>query len=520
MNVAALLGRAAVAYADRTAIRFGARRITYTELGEMAARMAGALRTAGLLPGDRVAIFMRNNPEYIISLFGAFHAGLCVVPVNVRLHPKELAHILGDAECRALVFGEESAAAVAEATAHADDLVLARVGRNGPGISFREMVEEGDQLAAIAEVASDDLAWLFYTSGTTGVPKGAMLTHRNLVAMTMNLLADVWSFKPEDVVLHVAPLSHGSGLYALGALARGAENIIHDQPSFEPAFALRVVERERVNVIAFVAPTMIVTLLDTPTDIDTSSLQCVIYGGGPMHVDIMREALTRFGKIFVQIYGQGESPMTITWLSAEAHDVGNLDLLASCGIARTDVEVRVVDEHERDVPVGEEGEVIARGDVVMKGYWRNREATEKSLLGGWLHTGDIGRLDERGNLYLLDRKTDLIITGGANVYPREVEEVLILHDRVREAVVFGVSDPLWGERIVAQVVPTPGASLQEDELIEFCKQHLASFKKPKHVRIVEHLPKNAYGKVLRRELKAAYEAVGSGDPEATRSPPG
>lgn len=237
-----------------------------------------------------------------------------------------------------------------------------------------------------------------------------------------------------------------------------------------------------------------------------------------MHVDIMREALTRFGKIFIQIYGQGESPMTITYLSAEAHDVNNLELLASCGGARTDVEVRIVDEHDRDVPVGEKGEVIARGDVVMKGYWRSREATEESLRGGWLHTGDIGRLDARGNLYLLDRKTDMIITGGSNVYPREVEEVLIRHNGIREAVVFGVNDPLWGESIVAHVVLRSGASPREDELIDFCKQHLASFKKPKQVRIVEELPKNAYGKVLRRELKAAYEASGSTDPKEVPSP--
>ena len=520
MNVASLLSRAALAHADRPAVRFGARRITYADLGEMAARMAGALRAAGLRPGDRVAIFMRNNPEYIISLFGAFHAGLCAVPVNARLHPRELAYILGNADCRALIFGEEKAPEVGESVGDADGLILVRVGDERPGVSFRRLLETADPSAAIAEVAPDDLAWLFYTSGTTGRPKGAMLTHRNLVAMTMNLLADVWSFQPEDVVLHVAPLSHGSGLYALGSLARGAENIIYDKPSFDPADALRVVQRERVNVIAFVAPTMIVTLLDTPSDIDTSSLQCVIYGGGPMHVDIMRQALTRFGKIFVQIYGQGEAPMTITYLSADAHDADNLDLLASCGVARTDVEVRVVDDRDRDMAVGAEGEVIARGDVVMKGYWRNRDATEKSLRGGWLHTGDIGRLDARGNLYLLDRKTDMIITGGSNVYPREVEEVLVLHDSAREAVVFGVSDPFWGERIVAEVVPRPGASLREDELIDFCKQHLASFKKPTQVRIVEELPKNAYGKVLRRELRAAYEAGGSGDSRAARSPSG
>ena len=508
MNTAAFLAKAAVAHGDRTALRFDAERISYAELDERVARLAGSLRARGLEHGDRLAIFMRNRPEYLVTIFAAFRAGLCAVPVNAKLHPSELAYILGNAGCAGLVFGEEKATEALEATATSPVAQLIRVGNDGRGVGFDQLIEDGDAATPLAEVGPDDLAWIFYTSGTTGVPKGAMLTHRNLVAMTMNALSDVYGFEPEDVVLHPAPLSHGCGLYALASLARGSDNIIYHQQSFDPAEMLRLVERERVTSIAFMAPTMIVMLLDAPASIDTSSLRSVIYGGGPMHVDIMREALARFGKVFIQIYGQGESPMTISYLRAEDHDIDEPEALASTGIARTDVEVRLVDEGGNEVEVGAEGEVCVRGDVVMKGYWNNPEATATALREGWLHTGDIGRFDDRGRLYLLDRKSDMIISGGTNIYPREVEEALIEHEGVREAVVFGVPDTVWGESVFACVVPATDAMPTEDELIEFCKGQLASFKKPRRVALVESLPKNAYGKVLRRELKEHYASEG------------
>ena len=505
MNTAAFLSKAGVAHGDRVALRYGDERLTYAELDEQAARLAGALLDAGLRAGDRLGIFMRNNPEYLVTIFAAFRAGLCAVPVNAKLHPSELAYILGNAECAGLVYGTEKAADVAAAMGESPLTQLVRVGDEGPGSSFSDLLAAGDPQTPMLDVEPDDLAWLFYTSGTTGFPKGAMLTHRNLISMTVNTLSDVYGFQPEDVVLHPAPLSHGCGLYALASLARGSDNIIYHHPSFDPAEMLQMVADEKVTSVAFMAPTMIVMLLDAPANIDTSSLRSVIYGGGPMHVDILREALARFGKVFIQIYGQGESPMTISYLRAEDHDIDDPEALASTGIARTDVEIRLVDDDGNEVPTGEEGEVSVSGDVVMKGYWNNPEATAKSLRGGWLYTGDIGRMDERGRLFLLDRKNDMIISGGTNIYPREVEEALIEHEGVREAVVFGVPDAVWGESVFACVVPAPDARPTEDELIEFCKGRLASFKKPKRVEIVDDLPKNAYGKVLRRELKERYK---------------
>lgn len=505
MNTAALLSKAGLAHGDRVALRFGDERLTYGELDERVARFAGALLNAGLARGDRLAIYMRNNPEYLITIFAAFRAGLCAVPVNVKLHPSELAYILGNAECAGLVYGSDQSAGVMEAIAESPVEHLVHVGDEGSGTSFADLLAKGDPRTPPTDVAQDDLAWLFYTSGTTGFPKGAMLTHRNLIAMTMNTLSDIYSFQPEDIVLHPAPLSHACGHVALASLARGSENIIYHHTSFDPAQMLQMVEDERVSSVAFMAPTMIVMLLDAPANIDTSSLRSIIYGGGPMHVDILREALARFGKVFIQIYGQGESPMTISYLRAEDHDINDPEALASTGIARTDVEIRLVDDEGDEVPVGQEGEVSVSGDVVMKGYWNNPEATAKSLRGGWLHTGDIGRMDERGRLFLLDRKNDMIISGGTNIYPREVEEALIEHEGVREAVVFGVPDTVWGESVFACVVPTPGTSPTEEALIEFCKSRLASFKKPKRVEIVDALPKNAYGKVLRRELQERYK---------------
>jgi len=500
MNVGALIEQAVVVYGDKAAIRFGNRTLSYADVGLDVARLADAFRQAGLAHGDRVAIFMRNNPEYLLTLFACFRAGLCAVPVNAKLHPNELAYILGNAECGALVFGEETAGSVADAVTKAPVDRLIRVGGSGQDDSFEDVVSSGDPDVSPADVEPDDLAWLFYTSGTTGFPKGAMLSHRNLISMTMNTLADVYTFEPEDVVLHPAPLSHGCGLYALATLARGCDNIIYDRPRFDPAEILRLVESERVTSIAFMAPTMIVMLLDAPAEIDTSSLRSIIYGGGPMHVDILREALARFGKVFTQIYGQGEAPMTISYLRAEDHDPDDDDALASTGIPRTDVEVRLVDDDGNNVAVGEEGEIAVRGDVVMQGYWNNPEATARSLQNGWLHTGDIGRFDRHGRLSLLD----MIISGGTNIYPREVEEVLVLHKSVREAAVFSVPDTVWGESVFACVVPASGEQPEAKDLIEFCKEHLASFKKPKHVEVVDDLPKNAYGKVLRRELKERY----------------
>jgi acyl-CoA synthetase (AMP-forming)/AMP-acid ligase II len=503
LNVATLLAQAAQARKHRPALRYGERKLTYAELDRRVRAFGSALLARGLRPGDRVALFMRNCPEYVLSMFGAFSAGLVAVPVNARLVARELEVILSDCGARALVFGDDEGSIVSGLSTTEPEVLL-QVG--GAQDSFASFLAGGDPTAPTAEVGPEAAAWLFYTSGTTGRPKGAELSHRSLLAMTLALLANVCDFRPDDRVLHVAPLSHGSGLYLIGSLARGAENVIFDGAGYDPAAVLELVERERVSVICFMAPTMIAMLLDARPATDTSSLRRVIYGGGPIHLEHARRMLQRFGPVFVQIYGQGEAPMTITSLAADAHDPLDPDALGSAGLPQVGVEVAVVDVNGRPLPPGSQGEVCVRGDVVMNGYWRNPEATAEALRGGWLHTGDLGRFDEQGRLFLLDRIHDTIISGGANIYPREVEEVLLRHPGVKDVAVFGLPDELWGESVAAAIVLEPGALPAEQELIEHCRREAAGFKRPKHLFVVDELPRNAYGKVLRRELRDRFRS--------------
>ena len=500
MNIASLLSEAA-RRAPEHGLSSGARRTTYAEAEARAAAIGSALRRRGLSRGDRVALFTPNCIELVIAMFGALRAGLVVVPINAKLVGEELGVILRDSDARVL-FAAREKAAVVDALDDAPPIVW--IGSD----ELSALIDEGDAHASVEQVDPADPAWLFYTSGTTGRPKGAVLSHRALTAMTLAQLANVCDFTADDKVLHVAPLSHGSGLYLFGAVARGSEQVIYDGAGYDPDAVLRLIERERVTAIAFLAPTMIAMLLECDGAADTSSLRCAVYGGGPIHVETSLRMLERFGPVFAQIYGMGESPMTITYLPRDAHAATDPETLASAGFTQLGVEVRVVDDEDRPVAVGEEGIVCVRGDVVMSGYWNNPDASADALRGGWLHTGDVGRFDERGRLFLLDRQNDTIISGGANVYPREVEDVLIRHPGVQEAVVFGVPDELWGERVVAAVVPAPELGVTEDELIGLCREHLASFKKPRQVVMVDELPKNAYGKVLRRVARERVSAGG------------
>jgi acyl-CoA synthetase (AMP-forming)/AMP-acid ligase II len=457
-------------------------------------------------PGDRVVIYLRNGFEYAIALFGLFRAGIIAVPANVKLHPREAAFIIEHSGAAAVVVDADAERALAEALPAGMSPSMIVVGDAANASSFEQVIESMSP-CAVAEVAPDDVAWIFYTSGTTGRPKGAMLSHRNLIVSAMNCLCDIYRFNVDDRVLHAAPLSHGSGIYIIPALAGGSENIVFDHPSFDPDVVLATVERERITALAFVAPTMIVRLLDGDPKHDTSSLRCAVYGGAPIHIEHLRAAIKRFGPIFVQLYGQGEAPMTISVLPARDHLSEDPTVLKSAGYVRTDVEVRILGEGNTELPPGENGEIAVRGDVVMRGYWNNPEATAAALSGGWLHTGDIGMFDAGGRLHLLDRRHDTIISGGSNIYPREVEDVLVRHPAVKEAIVFGVPDKEWGESVAAAVVLQDGAApVSADALINFCRENLASFKKPKIVQILPELPKNAYGKVLRRELKARFGA--------------
>ncbi|MFL5655116.1 MAG: acyl-CoA synthetase [Ktedonobacteraceae bacterium] len=509
MNTGSLLTKASRLYGNRLAIRYGEQRLTYAELNQRVGRLAQALQILGVRPGDRVAIVQRNGPALFETLFACFRAGAVAVPINVRLHPDEVAFICQDCEASVLVATGEYATSALQAHKQSPELQLVGVESIAGALDYETLLAAADPMTTDAEVDPDDLAWLFYTSGTTGKPKGAMLTHRNLLAMTMNYYADVNPIVPEDVVLHAAPLTHGSGLFGLPAIAKGATSVILHTPSFDVDMVFTLIQHLRITTIAFLAPTQIKMLLNGPYhSYDLGSLRCIAYGGGPMYIEDMKQAVQAFGPVLVQIYGQGEAPMTISYLRREEHvthgEPGAEQRLASAGIPRTDVEVRIVDDDDREVAAGTIGEIAARGSVVMAGYWNRPDATAEVLRGGWLHTGDIGMMDTQGYLYLLDRKKDMIISGGNNIYPREIEEVLLKHPAVYEVAVIGVPDPLWGESVKAIVALRPGMTVTEEEMNVFCRQHLASYKKPRTVEFVPDLPKNAYGKVLKRELREQY----------------
>jgi len=499
MNVARLLVRAGGAAADRPALYEGAAlRATYGALAEWVATLAGHMRGRfGLDPGDRVALVMANCWQYVEVLFATWHAGLVAVPINAKLHPKELTFIL-----------DHTAARIAFASA---DLAP---GLSAPALEAVIDVDSREYDALMADGAPapiepcrpDDTAWLFYTSGTTGRPKGAMLSHRNLLAMTLSYFADVDAITADDCIVHHAPMSHGSGMYILPHVAAAAAQVVPESRGFDPdeVFALLACHR---GVSFFAAPTMVRRLIDSPQAgrADTANLKTIVYGGGPMYVADCKRAMELLGPKLVQIYGQGESPMTITCLSRRHHTDRSHPRhearLASVGVAHAVVEVMVADAGDQPLSCGETGEVLVRGETVMTGYWRNPDATAETLRGGWLHTGDVGALDGDGFLTLKDRSKDVIISGGANIYPREVEEILLRHEGIAEASVIGQPDPEWGETVVAFVVTQPGATVTPDALERLCLDHLARFKKPKAYHFVAALPKNNTGKVLKTELR-------------------
>jgi len=500
MNVARLLDRAGRGMADRPALALGARvRCDYRTLARRAAAIAASLRRRlGLQSGDRVALVMRNCPDYLELLFGCWHAGLVAVPVNAKLAPAEIRYILEHSDARLCAVTPDLSAAVAGVAGSRSVIEV------GGGEWLRLRRADG---MPMEPRSADDLAWLFYTSGTTGRPKGAMLTHGNLLAMCWAYFADVDSIDPGDAILHAAPMSHGSGLYALPHVAAGAAQIVPESGGFEPDEIFRLLAAHR-GVGLFAAPTMVRRLVSAAEglDPDLTGLKTIVYGGGPMYVADCKRALETFGRRLAQIYGQGESPMTITSLAKSRFprpEEGRWEeRLASVGLPFAAVEVRVADREDAPLPTGESGEVLVRGDTVMRGYWRDDGATAETLRGGWLHTGDIGAFDEDGYLTLKDRSRDVIISGGANIYPREVEEVLLTHPSVREVAVIGRQDPDWGESVLAFVVSEPGQAVPAEELDRLCLERIARFKRPKDYRFVEALPKNNYGKVLKTALRS------------------
>lgn len=501
MNLAQSLQRIALCDPRRPALFEGERQVRdYGELADRVARLAAAFRQHGLAPGERIAIFMRNHPAYLELLYGAWWAGLAVVPMNARLHPREAQWILDHAQASwAFVTPDIGAGLTAPGRV---------IDATGPGYEALFAAAPCEMVAR----AGEDLAWLFYTSGTTGRPKGVMLSHRNLMTMGLTYFVDVDPVEPRDAILYAGPMSHGAGLYAIPHVMAGARHVVPASGAFDPAEIFGLAAGVG-RLCLFAAPTIVNRLVGhaQATGADCGGFKTIVYGGAPMYTADVERAIEVMGPRFVQIYGQGESPMVITALARshllDAAHPRHAQRLASVGVAQTPVEVRVTDTEGRPLPVGEIGEVLVRGDTVMTGYWRDEAATAAAIRNGWLFTGDMGALDADGFLTLKDRSKDVLISGGSNIYPREVEEVLLLAPGVAEVAVVGAPDPEWGEVVVAFVVPQAGHAPPEPAALDaVCLDHIGRFKRPKRYVFVDALPKNNYGKVLKAALRERLSA--------------
>jgi fatty-acyl-CoA synthase len=482
VNLFALLDQAAARFGDRGAVYHGERQVgTWAQLRDRALRLAGTLPGE---PGTRIAVASENRPEIVELMFGIWAAEFVYVPINYKLHPREMADIVTDSGATKM-FASPRIAAQLDL-----DVPIETIGTDSYAGWF------GGEPAPPPDTDPAALAWLFYTSGTTGRSKGAMLSHRNLMAMTVSHLADFDAPEHDCSLVHGAPMSHGSGLYIPPYVLRGARQVIPESGAFDPDEFLDLCE-QHPGCSAFLAPTMVQRLVRTGRP-RPPNLRTVVYGGGPMYVDSLKKAMEALGPVFVQLYGQGEAPMTITGLRRADHVGADDAVLGSVGYARSGVDVAVLREDGTPAAVGEIGEIVCRGDVVMSGYWNNPDATAATLRNGWLHTGDMGSFDGRGYLTLRDRSKDVVISGGSNIYPREVEEVLIEHPDVAEACVVGAPDPEWGEIVVAFIVGTADPADLDAHLLT----RIARFKRPKRYEYIEELPKNSYGKVLKRALRA------------------
>jgi Acyl-CoA synthetases (AMP-forming)/AMP-acid ligases II len=491
VQIADLIRRAGRQYGDAPALIDGERVVSFAEFDALTDRLGHALLARGLEPGDRVAVLLPNSIDGVVTYYALAKAGLVRVPLNARETPHEHAFKIDDSQARALVHVADPPTRV-EIMITADEL---------PGMI--ESAPEGP-----CDVPRDPGApfRLAYTGGTTGKPKAVVLTTRSELAEIDNFLVDLLpNLRPESVMLHAAPITHGSGAFFLPHLVKGAANVI--LPKFTPAAFLEVAQKHRATT-TFMVPTMIGMLLEHPdTPKADLTLERLCYGGAPIATSVLQRGIDLLGPIFTQLYGQAEAPLAITCLQPWEHTP---ERLASAGKPYTFVEVDIRDAEGRSLGPGEVGEVLTRGPHTMDHYWRRPEATAQTKEpDGWLHTGDIGRWDEQGYLYLLDRRHDVIISGGFNVYPREVEDVLLSHPAVVEAAVVGIPDEKWGERVTAAVVLRSPAD--PEEIRAFCTDRLAGFKRPKVVEIWPELPTSPVGKSLRREVRDRMLAAQRGE---------
>jgi fatty-acyl-CoA synthase len=496
-------------YPNETALVQGDLRLTYTEMFARIRRTGRALLALGLRPGDRIAFVMADSTELLEVMYGALWAGLTIVPLNARVSVEDHVYMVGDSQARALVFDA--------ATAERGHAILA-AGNIEFAIATHEdaVPERGRLLSRLSasqhggpghpEIDIDNECWIQYTGGTTGYPKGALHTHRTILATLYSCTLEL-DVRPGEVSAHVAPLTHSGIVYVLPVWARGGTNIVLG--GFDPPRLLDAIERERVTS-TLVVPTMLYYLLDLPgiADRDLSSLRTLTYGAAPIGPDRLEQALDLLGPIFLQVYGQTEAPAQITVLAKRDHLRAreNPELLRSCGRPVAIADVRCADENLVGVPDGQPGEIVVQGPNVTLGYINKPEETAEALRNGWLCTGDIGVRDEDGYFYIVDRKKDMIVSGGFNVYPKEIEQTLFSHPAVRDACVVGVPDEKWGEAVKAVVVVSEGAEVSEPELVEFVKERKGSVLAPKSVDFVEAIPLTTIGKHDKKAVRETYWA--------------
>ena len=508
MDIATLVTRAAQRFPDRVAVEGLHSQLTFGQLAARVVRLGNALLASGLRAGDRVLDLQQNSVTYLETDLAIRSAGLVRVALNHRLHAADWERIAADCGARALIYEAGFSEQTESLRAGMEHVVV--IG-DAPGTPYDNLVRDGSTRRLPAQEAGATCG-LHYSSGTTGHPKGAQRTHRNWFASLINMTHDVLGGPPrsDDVYVHAGPITHTSGLFVLPFLIAGARQIV--LPAWDPETFVEAV-RERGATHTAIVPTMVVRLLAMPsTDREMfAGLRMLGYAGAPMAAEQMRQAYERITPHLVQYYGLVEAIPPVTVLGMHDHRralAGHPELLASAGRPALGVEVQVVDDTGAPLPSGEVGEVITRGDHVMPGYWNaeHRADLAKSVRDGWLHTGDLGRLSDDGQLWLVDRVGDLIISGGYNIYPREVEDVIAEVPGVAEVAVIGVADREWGQRVVALSTVVDGADVDETAVLDHCRSRMASYKKPKQVRVVDSLPVNSTGKIAKRVLRAQLEA--------------
>lgn len=506
MKAAELIKRGALYYPHHTAVMFEGKTLTFEEVYRNSNRLANALLNIGLRKGDRVAFLLANSEKSVEIDFAILLAGLVRVPLNTRLSEQEHHHMIEETDSKALLFTSEFSGRVKDlqktlgSVQHfcqmngtpAEEWIV-----DMPAYAMGMPAEDPDVL-----IEEKDLATIQYTSGTTGTLKAAVHTQETWAAICNNILVSL-DIREGDIMMHAAPLTHASGTLVLPHWIKGAANAI--LPGFVPDQYLKAIEETKPTTLNLV-PTMIVMLLSHP-DAEKYSLESVrniIYGASPMPREALKRGLELWGPKFVQYFGQTESPLILSILEKEDHladDDEAAKRLLSCGRTVPTASLKICDEEGNEVQPGEIGEIVVKSQQSMIGYWNAPELTADTIKDGWIFTRDMGYLDETGYVYLVDRKSDMIITGGFNVYPREIEETIYEHPAVMEAAVVGTPDPKWVETVKAFVVLRPGQSATEEEIIAFCKDKLASYKKPTTVEFIDTLPKTAVGKVLRRALR-------------------